>query len=92
MAVAHAAPMDLPVARVRDREFLHESPQVAVVLGPQHEVPMVGQQAIREDPHGTAFRRLFQHLLERFEIGVLQEQPHPSHAAIQDVKQHSARS
>jgi hypothetical protein len=76
---------------MRDRELLHESPEFAVMLGPQHEVPMVGQQAIGEDPHGAAFQRLFQHLLERLEVGVFQEQPHPSHAAVQDVKQHSAR-
>jgi hypothetical protein len=71
---------------MRDRELLHESPEVAVMFGPQHEVPMVGQQAIGEDPHAAAFQRLFQDLLERLEVGVLQEQPHPSHATVQNVE------
>lgn len=44
MAVAHTAAVDLPVARVGDRELMHEGAQIAVASGPKHQVSVVRQE------------------------------------------------
>lgn len=43
--------------------------------------------AIRS-PHRPAFERLFKNPLEGLETGVVAEQPHAAHAAVQDVEPH----
>lgn len=91
MAVADPATVFLPIASMRDRELLHEGPQFAVTLRPEDHVPMIGHERVRENPHRASFERLGDDPLEGFEIGVSQKQLHPSHAPIQDVKDHSPR-
>ncbi len=91
MTVTHAAPVDLPVARVRDGQLLHERREIAIALRPQNQMPVVRHQAVAQNPHWATLERLLEDLLKRLEVGVLQKQPHPSHATIQDVEQHSAR-
>ncbi len=53
------------------------------------EVPMIGHQAIRTNPHRLDFKRLLHDALERREITVVIENPHPPHATIQDLEYHS---
>ena len=53
---------------------------------------MVRHKAIGQNPHGPRFEGLGHHALEGFEIGVLEEQPRPSHASVQDVEEHAPRS
>jgi hypothetical protein len=88
MAVSHAAPGHLPVARVGDGQLLHEGAEIAIMLRPQHHVPVVRHQRVGQNPHRTRFERPFENPLEGFEVGALEEQPHPAHAAIQDMEQH----
>ncbi len=74
MPVAHAVAMLLPVPRMRDRQLLHEGAQVPVVLRPEHQMPMVGHQAIRYDPHRAGFQRFGDEPLESLEVGIAQKQ------------------
>ena len=46
-----------PYGCPRDRELLHEGREVAIALGPQRHVPMIGHQAIGHNPHRPAFER-----------------------------------
>ena len=65
---AHLAAMHLPIADMRDRKLLHERGQFAVVLRPDHEVPMIGHQQIGADAQGAGFERFFDSPLEGFVI------------------------
>src|SRR5258708_3770288 len=85
MTVAHTTTVFLPVAYVRDREFLHEGAQVAIAPGPEEHMPMIRHEAIRDDPHRAGDQRFLDNSLESFEISLLQKQPHPAHASVQDV-------
>ena len=64
---------------------------VAVVPRPEHEVPMIGHQAISANSHGAACQRLFHASFEGLVVAVLREEVHPAHAPIQDVKDHTSR-
>jgi len=92
MTVADTTTIFLPIAYVRDREFLHKRAQVPVALRPKHKMPMIRQQAIRADTHGAGLERPFDRPLKRLEVGLLQKQTHPTHASVQDMEDHSTRS
>ena len=63
----------------------HELTQTLLRAGPQHRVPAVGHQAIRQEIDGTALEPLREELLERREIATPVEQPHPAIAAIEHM-------
>jgi len=45
MPVADGPSMQMPTSNVRCGEPLHEQPQLAIVLRPEHKVPVVGHAA-----------------------------------------------
>ncbi len=51
---------------------------------------MTGHAAVRVNTRQAAFQRLLDAPLESFELGVLQQQPHPAHATVQNVEDHSS--
>jgi hypothetical protein len=56
--------MLLPTPRVRDAEPLHERRQIAILPRPQHEVPVIGHEAIGQEAHSPQRQRLAQDPLE----------------------------
>ncbi len=72
----------LPIANVRDGQFLHEGRQVAVAFRPQDKMPVIRHQAVRTDTHRAAFERLLDDPFESLEIRIFQKQTHPAHATI----------
>ena len=65
--------MLLPIAHMGHGQLLHESAEIAVPLGPKHEVPVIRKQTIGADPHGATLQRLFDTPLEGLEITLLLE-------------------
>ncbi len=92
MAQSRIASMLLPPPDMGDRQPLHKRCELTVVLRPHEQVPVVRHHGVRTNPHRRLFESVAQNLLERLIIRSLLEQLHSRHAAIQDVKHHSARS
>src|ERR1700739_3780473 len=60
---------------------------MALCRGAERRIrPLRARARIDQDSHGPRFERLGHHALECFEFGVLEEQPHSSHASVQDVE------
>ena len=53
---------------------------------------MIGHQAARANSHQTSRQRVFHDSLKRRVVILVVENPHPSDAAVQDVKHHSSGS
>lgn len=85
VALAHGLEVPLPAAGVGDGQPLHEGGQVAVGLGPEGHVPVVGHQAVGEDAHGAQGLHLGHDSLEGGVVGGLFEQGHPAHATVEHV-------
>lgn len=92
VAKSHVMPVFLPPPHMRDRQTLHELRQVAVMLRPKKEMPVVGEHAIRTNPHRRLLQRLVQGPLERLVISGLLEHLHPRNASVENVEHHSPRS
>jgi len=88
---SHVMPMLLPAADVRDRQPLHEGRQVAVVLGPKQEMPMIRHHRVGTNPHGRLVSSFLEDPFERLKVSRLVEQLHAAHAAIQNMKHHPTR-
>ena len=84
--------MQMPTPDVRRREPLHERPQLAVVLRPEHKVPMVRHNQVAQNPHRLSRQRFAHHPLESCIVGVLGENPRPRICAVEHVKNHPPRS
>lgn len=82
---ADAAPIFEPEADVRERESLHERRQVAVVFRPEHQVLVIGHQAIRAHPHGPDSERLLDDAFRSVVIAVVVEEAQATDAAVEDV-------
>ena len=65
--------------------------QLAIMLRPDNEVPMIGHNTVRQDADGLPLVRLNHDALERLEIGVLAEHMHPPDRSVQDVVNESSR-
>ena len=61
---AHLIAMNEPAANVADAQTHHEAGQVAVVAGPEHQMPVGGHHAVRQHPHGHRLLGLAQTALE----------------------------
>jgi len=66
-------------------QLLHERSQVAIVLRPENEVPMVRHQAICADAHRPRVERFLHHPLKREVVGILVEKRSATNATVQDV-------
>jgi len=77
---------------MRHRQPLHELGQIAVVLRPEHEVPMVGHHQVAQNPHRLPCQRLPHHALESRVVAVVAENSRAGVRAVDHVKYHSPRS
>jgi len=91
VAVADAAPMQAPAADVGRGQALHETAQFAILLRPEHEVPVIGHQAPGENPQGHFLDRLRHDPQEGEVVAVGLKDGPPVVASIQDVEDHSTR-
>ena len=80
----------MPALRVRQSQPTHEPRQVAVCTRPQHQVPVIGHQAIRQHPHVAAFASFLQHRLERRVIFRLAKDLSAGVRPVQGMKHHPA--
>lgn len=83
--------MLLPACDVCEVQSLKERGPVAVVLGRQHEMSLIGHPAVTTNPQELFDECRCQQFLERRVIGGLVEQSLPYHASIENVKQHPTR-
>ena len=58
---------------VRQREPPRETRQFAGLARPEHQVPVVGHDAIREQPYPCPINRLLKDLLEGFIVRIVFE-------------------
>src|SRR3954452_7354610 len=67
MAVADTLPIEPPAPHVGGGEALHKLAELTVLIGPQHEVPVIGHQAPSKQAQWNALER-FPHHAEESEI------------------------
>jgi hypothetical protein len=86
MAAADILIMGVPALGVGQREPVHEIGKLAVMLGPQNHVPVIGHQAIGEQPCvRQACLRFHQHIDERLVIAVLMKKLQLAVAPVENV-------
>ena len=82
--------MRTPPLGVRQRESAHEVREIPIAIQPQHQMPVIRHQAVRQDAHGNALGP-GQHPLERGVIAVLVKERLPAIRAIEHVIDQVAR-
>jgi hypothetical protein len=68
--------------------LLHERGKIAIPLGPNDKMPMVGHQTVSAQPHAASSQRFLNDPLERQEVLVLGEKHSPAHASVEHVENH----
>ena len=89
MARPDGAVVRVPPLRVSQRQPSHEFGQIAVASRPQHQVPMIRHQAIRQNSYLHAVQSFFQHTLESRVVFQLLKNRRASIRAIENVKHNS---
>jgi hypothetical protein len=76
-----------PVSRSRlgDGQSLHEPGQLAVLLGPEDQVPVIAHDAERTEPDGRPFQRFVQCPNKRGKVLFMAEEVSLPRRAVQDV-------
>jgi hypothetical protein len=90
MAAATAVIMFVMPPNVSHADPPHQFAQIRAGLGPQHQVPMIGHQAIRQQLNGVSRKPFTQHTLKSKKVFILVKQLHPSIAAIQNMINHTS--
>ena len=67
------------------RQPLHPLAKVTIVLRPQHEMEMIGQKAIREQPHRDSLACLFHQFLKRRIVTIFMKDSLAPVATVQDM-------
>jgi hypothetical protein len=80
----------VPALRVGERQPAHEPRQVAVAVGPDQEVEVVGHQAIAEQAHPMQSHRFGQDAFEGQVVAIIVEDGEPGIGAVQGVVDQSA--
>src|SRR6516225_3786272 len=75
----------MPPPHLGNHKPLRIRTQGAVVLRPNHQVPVIGQDHVGQQPHVQAFPGLPQYLLERRVICRLVKDPCTPYRAVEDV-------
>ena len=91
-AVAHGLVGDSPPHRMRMCQPPKKRRQLPIVLRPDHEVPMVREDAVRQDSQRMALMSLDHNAFKRRQIGVFPPQMHSPDSPIQDVINQTTRS
>ena len=73
---------------MRVGHLLHERGKIAISLGPNDKMPMVGHQTVSARPHPASSQRFLNDPLERQKVLVLGEKQSPAHASVEHVENH----
>src|SRR5208337_1035826 len=85
-AVPDLVTMLLPPFHMRVGHLLHERGKIAIPLGPNDKMPMVGHQTVSAQPHPASSLRFLNDPLERQKVLVLGEKHSPAHAPVEHVE------
>ena len=77
VAAAGTLPVRVPALRVSEGDPAGEGRELAILPRPKHHVPVIGHEAIREQPHSGPIDGFLQDLLEGLIIGIFAEDGHP---------------
>ena len=77
--------MGVPALRVGEGKPADEPRQVAVLAGPDDQMPMVGHHAMGEQAHARSLDRLLKDAFERFEVGVLVKERHAAAGSVESM-------
>jgi len=91
MAVPKLVTMLLPLFHTRVGHLLQERGKIAISLGSNDEMPMVGHQTVSAQPHPASSQRFLNDPLERQKVLVLGEKHSPAHASVEHVENHPPR-
>ncbi len=84
----HEVAVFLPACYVRHRQSPHESPQVTVGLWPEHEVPLIGHNAVVADPHRRLIQCLVKYVFKCLVVRSLIKQPLAADATLHHMEDH----
>src|SRR5437867_6057615 len=76
----------VPSLGVRHAKPSHVFGKIAIATRPEHEVPMIGHQAVAQEPHRHPLACRLENLLKRLIVGRLSKDLVPSHGAIEHVE------
>src|SRR5208283_2094062 len=82
MAVPDLVTMLLPPFHMRVGHLLHERGKIAISLGPNDKMPIVGHQTVSAQPHPASSQRFLNDPLERQKVHVLGEKHSPALASV----------
>ena len=71
-----------PVPFAAGRQQPHEFAQLAIFPRPEHQMPVIGHQAIGADPHRPRAERFLDYALEREVVGIFLEERSATDAAV----------
>jgi len=91
MAVPNLVTMLFPPFHMRVGHLLHERGKIAIPLGPNDKMPMVGHQKVSAQPHPASSQRFLNDPLEHPKVLVLGEKHSPAHASVEHVENHPPR-
>src|SRR5205823_8739152 len=86
VAVSNAVPIKSPASYMRGGQALHELAELAILLGPQQQVPVVRHQAPRQQSQRSALQRFVHNPQEGQIVGVGFEDWPPFISTIEDMK------
>jgi len=82
----------MPSANVCRGQPLHERAEGPVLLGPEHQVPMIRHKAVGQDAHRHALDGVDHDAFEQLEIRVVIEDPPPGVGPVERMKDNPTRS
>src|SRR5208337_2677384 len=88
MAVPDLVTMLPPSFHICVGHLLHERGKIAIPLGPNDEMPVVGHQTVSPQPHPASSQRFLNDPLERQKVLVLGEKHSPARASVEHVENH----
>jgi hypothetical protein len=91
MAVPDLVTMLLPSFHMCVGHVLHQRGKIAIPLGPNDEMPLVGHQTVSPQPHPASSQRFLNDPLERQKVIVLGEKHSPARASVEHVENHPPR-
>src|SRR5438067_1513327 len=77
--------MRVPAPDMGDSKPLRVNTQFAIVLGPDHQMPVAGQSHVSQQPHRRTLPRLPQHFLEGCVVSGFAEKRGLSDRSVEDV-------
>jgi len=91
MAAAQGMIMGMPAHGMSVREPLREGRELSLLLRPNDKVPIIGHQAIGEQPGRMRLQRLAEHALKGLVVAILLEQRQARNGSIENVIEVTSR-